>query len=277
MSGFGCVVITADDANFCRSVDDAVLDLVDAGVVTNVAAFANSVTSFDFEACHRHGATIGAHLNLTSGAPISSPEFLQTLLNESNKFISPMSLIKAEDESLFDAIERHQKLVVSQYSMNEVVTELNAQLSRLRLEAGVLNGWHSFHQDLDILDQIAAALGHVKSLPSTRVRNQRIGVLSGSNYELHQSEISADEAFKKTVSMIEAAVEKSAKVGGAPFEIALHPAKNLSGLSDFTAYSTQRLLEFEIWMSDDIRKIVSSGVRRGNTISFPVKDLRSAQ
>ena len=177
------------------------------------------------------------------------------------------------DRSLFEAITRYQDSVVTSFCPSHVELELSAQAKRFIEMGGAMKGWHSFHQDMDRLAHVFNVMDDNKHIPLTRVQCKQKGLLCGSTYTLHDEKKSRDNYTCAIKSMLSEAVKVSAVNGERPFEIALHPAKTIEGLESFTAYTYQRVFEFEAWNSQAIQNFFSQGERSGSIIRFPLSSL----
>ena len=270
MDDVGRVLITADDANVCSNIDRAILELTELGVVTNVALFANTDSQFNCERCLKSDATLSIHLNLTHGHPVSEISQNSTLVTKNGNFFSPKDLLEPSRERLADTISRYKASVLPYLDRNEIECELRAQVHLFERRFGELPIYNSFHQDLDTDDRVFDLVECCSNIPKTREHLLQSGQLAGFQYSLFDESTSPQSYVPKVEKMLSSAILTSAKCGGVPFEIALHPSTCSAGLKAFTAYREQRVYEFDAWRSDNVVAIVRSGNRDGTIISFPV-------
>ena len=267
---FGQVIVTADDANVHKGIDAAILELVGVGVVTNIAMFTNVDGDFEKDTCAQLGAGVGVHLNISYGTPSCNPEQVESLVNHNGCFFSPKDLIRENDGSLLDAIQRYKREIVPRFNAGELKLELLAQSTRLGSNSEHKHAFHSFHQDMDSVELIYSEINNCDEIANTRLHLLRSGKLSGFNYHLFREQDKHQQCVDVVEQMMKTAVKISALSGGIPYEVALHPADVTLGIEDFTAYSTQRKLEFDAWSSRRVRSLIGRGERMGAILKFPL-------
>lgn len=270
MDGVGRLLITADDANVNSNIDHAILELIELGVVTNVALFANTNSGSGFERCITSDTSISIHLNLTHGQPVSDTYHNATLVNKKGYFLSPKDLLESSSGDLGNAIAKYKSSVLPHINSDEIIGELRAQVEKFKAHYGKIPIYNSFHQDLDSDDRVFDLIEGCKFIPKTRQHLLESGDLSGFHYTLFDQNNSPQSYISEVEKMLSSAIKISSKSGGAPFEIALHPSTSAVGLDAFTAYRKQRVNEFDAWRSDKIASIVRSGSREGSIISFSI-------
>lgn len=270
MDGAGRILITADDANVNSNIDHAILELVELGVVTNVALFANTGSGSGFERCFSSDTSISIHLNLTHGQPASDTSQNATLVNNKGNFLSPKDLLESSSVDLEDAITKYKFSILPHINSDDIIFELRAQAKNFEDNYGVIPIYNSFHQDLDSDTRIFDLIHSCKLIPNTRQHLLKSGDLSGFHYTLFDQNNSLQSYISEVEKMLSSAIKISSKNGGVPFEITLHPSTSFVGLEAFTAYRKQRVNEFNAWRSDKIVSIVRSGNREGSIISFPI-------
>jgi len=156
------VIINADDFGARPSVNKAIIELFDTGVLNSTTIMAN-MPSFDeaIELAHKHKITnhIGAHLVLTEGRPlIKDIEPLRYLFNKSN--ISRNTLVK----KLFLLNKEQKHLIFNEY---------NAQIKKIK-KSGIhithLDTHQHMHDMWGVL-QIMVELLKVYQIPYVRILN----------------------------------------------------------------------------------------------------------
>ena len=89
------LIMNADDFGLAESVNDGILAAYDFGILTsasllaNGSAFAHAIAS----SLHFPGLSLGVHLNLSSGAPVSDAALVPSLVNERGElYLNPVRL-----------------------------------------------------------------------------------------------------------------------------------------------------------------------------------------
>jgi predicted glycoside hydrolase/deacetylase ChbG (UPF0249 family) len=100
------VIVNADDLGMSRAVNEAIFESMDAGFVTSATVLANGE---EVDAAVRDAAgfprcSFGVHLNITEGPPLSSPDRLRPLLDESGRLRRAIFDLRP-DHALAEAIE----------------------------------------------------------------------------------------------------------------------------------------------------------------------------
>lgn len=270
MNSIGRILITADDANVNSCIDQAILDLTDLGVVTNVAVFANTDGNFNVNQCLKNEVSISIHLNITHGSPICETDSVSTLVNPEGIFFSPKDIFDFTNCSLQDAILQYQSEVLPTLNQEQILRELRAQVKAFTTHFGKLPIYNSFHQDLDKNHLLYKFVDSDSTIPPTRAHLTKSGKLSGFCYRLFDNSTPYDSYVSGVKDMLLTAISVSAKNKGAPFELALHPSSGTAQLDEFTAYRLQRVYEFEAWRSENVVSLIRSGRRDGAIVEFPV-------
>ncbi len=109
------LIINADDFGLAPGINQAIIDLHQAGVVTSTSLMVNMPGFKDAVKRIRHVLTLGVglHFNLSEGSPIAPPNWIPSLVDHKGKFSNSLDW----DES-------------------DVMTELKAQMHRLQ-SAGI--------------------------------------------------------------------------------------------------------------------------------------------
>ena len=147
------VVINADDLGLSPGVNRGIFRAHRDGAVSSASLMATGEAFV--EACEELRAHpdlgIGAHLALTTGAPVSPPETVPSLVDASGRFHSLGSVAR--------------RLLTGAISRAEIFKEFNAQIERIQ-RAGVpmdhLDGHHHLHafpSVFSIVTQLARAHG----------------------------------------------------------------------------------------------------------------------
>ncbi len=162
------LIVNADDFGLSPSVDRGIADAVAAGSVTSMSVMANLV---DVDALARVAAahprvSVGAHLNLTTGRPLSPPEEVRSLVDGDGRFF-PLDVVTRK------AFRRRLNLA-------EAARELNAQVSLLSA-AGVAVDHLDSHEHVHLLPGLTGVVvrlgwhAGVRRIRSHRTRLVRPG------------------------------------------------------------------------------------------------------
>ena len=143
------LIITADDFGLAPGINQAVIDLHQAGVVTSTSLMVNMPGFKDAVKRTRHVATLGVglHFNLSEGLPIAPPNWIPSLVDHKGEFSNNLSW----DES-------------------DVLTELKAQMHRLQ-SAGINPTYidtHGFIQKRMAVCRPMLILAQTMNLPMRR-------------------------------------------------------------------------------------------------------------
>jgi predicted glycoside hydrolase/deacetylase ChbG (UPF0249 family) len=86
MKGMIRLIINADDIGLHPAVNRAVLSLAKFGTMTSASVMANGLYFDEIPELKNH-ISLGAHLNILRGKPISDPKEIPSLVTEKNQFI----------------------------------------------------------------------------------------------------------------------------------------------------------------------------------------------
>jgi len=124
------LIITADDFGLCPEVDAGILDLVEAGVVSAVAVFANRPFDYDPASLKTAGVSVGLHLNLSLGNPLTAAGQVRSLVDSSGHFFTDVNVFI----NTFDP----------EHAKKEMLTQLERFRTIMSFEPAFLN----FHKHL---------------------------------------------------------------------------------------------------------------------------------
>ena len=135
------LIITADDYGMCESVNRAIDECVEAGVVLST----NVMTNMDFAEDAADLKTkfpyvsVGLHYNFTVGRPISDVNQIRSLVDENGMFLS------------FSKIR--EKCKNHTYDFNEVAIEMQAQYNRYVEICGEPDYWNT-HENVHVYPKL---------------------------------------------------------------------------------------------------------------------------
>ena len=157
------LIVNADDLGWTAGVNRGIAEAHRNGIVTSASLLANGEAFAEAAELARgtQGFGVGVHLNLSDGLPVSAPETVPSLLNDSGEFEGgPDGLL--------------MKIATRRISMHEVETEWHAQIAKVRA-AGVapthLDGHKHVHM-LPGLFEIALRLAKRHSIGAVRVSHE---------------------------------------------------------------------------------------------------------
>lgn len=87
------VIINADDFGLTRSVNDAIFELAQKGTITSTTVMTNMPFAEEaVELLPNKNISIGLHVTLTQGKPVSDPERIVSLVDKNGNFYPPAVL-----------------------------------------------------------------------------------------------------------------------------------------------------------------------------------------
>ena len=86
----GFYKITGDDFGYCPKRNQGILELVDKGILNSVSVLVNG--KFLDKAVRETTASVGLHLNLTEGFPVTQHEKVKSLLKKNGLFSGKFGL-----------------------------------------------------------------------------------------------------------------------------------------------------------------------------------------
>lgn len=158
------LIINADDFGLTAGVDRGIAAAVAAGTVTSVSVMANLADpdAVIRLAALRPGVSLGAHLNLTTGRPLTSAAEVPSLVDRDGNFHSLAALTR-------QALARRT-------SGAEVARELGAQIARLQATGVTIDHLDS-HEHVHLLPGVLGVvigLAHLFGVPRMRTHRARL-------------------------------------------------------------------------------------------------------
>lgn len=168
----GKLIITADDFGLCESVNSAIIECVESGVVLSTNVMTNMPCAKDAEKLKIFGRkiSIGLHWNLTTGSPVTPTEELSDLITKDGKFL---------DTKLFK-----EKIAKNLIKKKEIIKELYAQYKLYVSLIGEEPSYWNTHQNIHInisLFKIFMELALELGITRMRSHNKIIVRSSGQN------------------------------------------------------------------------------------------------
>ena len=159
------LIVNADDFGLTRPVNRGILDAHHNGIVTSASLMAGGKAFDDAIAMTRRAArlSVGVHLVLCQGTPISLPSEIPTLVSDSGK-------------TLWTALKFLNKLATGRIDLRQVELELRRQIVRVT-DAGITPSHLDGHKHVHVLPGIAdivVRLAREFGIPSVRCPEERM-------------------------------------------------------------------------------------------------------
>lgn len=139
------IIINADDFGMTRSINKAIIELMNKGTVTSTTVMVNMPYAEEAKNLLTiQNISIGLHFNLTEGKPISAPKLVQSLVDTKGNFHSKKELESRAKHNLIN--------------LEEVLLELNNQYNRLLQLIGNNITHFDSHQGLNRIPVVFKAL-----------------------------------------------------------------------------------------------------------------------
>ena len=260
------LIINCDDYGWDAPATQAILELGAAGQVSSTTVMANFASDADLRALARLASpafSVGLHLTLNAGAPLSAASQVPSLVNADGQFYASSQL--------------WQRFLRGQVRRNELKTEVAAQLRRLA-GAGLALTHADSHQHLHQYPLLGPAL--LKILHELGVRRVRrltvVGRLDGRGLVLRafaQSSRRALRLFRTPGALVSTFSTEAASAAGFRrgvatafqqadvVEFMTHP-----GLAERPGSPLLRVPEYEFWRSGEARGLLRD--LGGEVVSF---------
>ena len=265
------LIVTADDYGMCDDVDKAIDAGIENGIITTTNVMVNMETLQNAESLRKRypNISVGVHWNVTTGAPVSNPEQIPTLVKD-GKFYS-----------ICEFKRRYSKGLISPYDLE---TELEAQYKIFEKVCGHADYWNTHENSslhtkaFKIFEKVAKnhgveatrtfqrvyfdkeKLGLKKELREFLVKNffQLWFTKIRKSFVMPTARVVSFDKKSKTEGDI---LLKALKKDGRNFiEVVFHPAV-VSDNVLFGNISTERVKEYEFVSSKDVyKKYSESGI-----------------
>lgn len=125
------LIVTADDYGMCDEVDKAIEAGIENGFITTTNVMVNMESLHNARDLHERfpNISIGIHWNVTTGEPISAPQKIPTLVDESGTFWPIRTFKKRYSQGLIDP--------------HDLEVELEAQYDKYLQVCGEANYWNT--------------------------------------------------------------------------------------------------------------------------------------
>ena len=176
LTGGGCytfcvrkLIVNADDLGLTAGVNRAIVETHNAGVVSSATLMANGAAFDDAVAAARSAPnlSVGCHVVLVDGAPVSPPDAVDTLLAirsaEPDKFYSRLSAFAA-------------RAMLGGFDRDQLVSEITAQIRKIQ-STGLQVTHLDTHKHAHVFPEIFAALLRAARICGVRaIRNPFVPV-----------------------------------------------------------------------------------------------------
>lgn len=168
------LLVQGDDYGFTDAVTCGIFDAARNGVLRNTGAFMNMPGVED--ALDRikaiPGVCVGIDFNIVSGRPVSSPDMIPHLVDETGEFIRSSLRVK---NPLWQSLEGRRVL----FPYDEVRKELTAQLDRFVKVTGKLPGYlHSHSISPENYEQVICELSDQTGIPYSHEIRDRLNMFN---------------------------------------------------------------------------------------------------
>ncbi len=145
------LIVNADDFGLAESVNRAIIVAHRDGILTSTSLLANGLAFDDAVTLSREFPclSVGVHLNISEGTPVSPADRIPSLINERGEFhLGPFRL--------------GTRILMKQINLDDICSELRAQVLKV-FDAGITPSHLNGHLHVHILPQLSSmviALAH---------------------------------------------------------------------------------------------------------------------
>jgi predicted glycoside hydrolase/deacetylase ChbG (UPF0249 family) len=144
------LIINADDFGLAKSVNKAIIELAEIGIVTSTTVMVNMPFVKEvIELIKNENISVGLHINLTQGKPLSDPKLIPSLIDKNGLFFEPEELRK----------RLHRRMVTSE----EIYIEIKKQFELLDSFIGIRLTHFDSHNDILKFSDVTKALIKLKN------------------------------------------------------------------------------------------------------------------
>ncbi len=233
------VVFNADDFGLHPVISEGILRALDAGIVRSTSVLATTVSLDElnsFERLKIRGGSLGIHLSLTQGKPLT--DFPDEFLNEDKKFkkeimFSPMGIPRLAEDILEKEIQAQVEAIMP-YGPTHIDSHHHI---------------HSFHSVLQIVARFAQKYGLAVRALSESMRGYLI------SQGVRCCDVFIDGFFGKnnlTEMKLLALIEDVLLKGAKKVEVMCHPGFSNNLPRGLTSYADEREIELGILTSSEL-------------------------
>lgn len=238
-------IVTADDVGIIKSIDDAVLELINRKVINNISVFANSNRSYEWIKRLPKDVYVSLHLTFSYGTPLSDLKKIKNLVNGNGEFNKPEKPAIGDSMHIQKSIQKYLEYLDRSVPQKELELECISQFDRFCQIFGREPDFINVHHDLDQLDKVCRAITLCFSNYQTRINAVRTGSLGASLSKFLPSNLNLVQAEQIIHKLIDEGI-KIKKQQNLPIELVFHPAFYSDELCEFSSYAAARELEYKV-------------------------------
>lgn len=245
--------ITADDIGATLSIDKAVIDLIEKGVLNSISIFVNGCTDLSWVEKYLNKIRIGLHLTFSFGLPLTNINDSH-IVNNCGFFNSPKKPTVASNNSIKESIENF----LNNFNNSDYNSLFNESIAQYKKFCQLFSKDPDFicvHHDLDKCTTLQKVIK--EAFPNNATRE----LLKNDNdsgymylYDFLNTNQSYNESTKQIVSLLNRGIEN---IRTNNVEVVFHPAFISSDLIEFSTYNLLREREYEILMSEEISSLLN--------------------
>ena len=222
------LIINADDFGLNTSVNNAIIESFEKGLINSTTLMANMPGSDEaIDLAHKHNITgkIGIHLTLTEGNPITTKILFGDLYNKHN------STIKEYKKKLFFLSKKEKEIIYN---------ELEAQIMKVRNAGFKIThiDTHLHTHEVWTITQLIFALLASYKIPSMRILNNlnqstgyyKTGYRNFINKIIKIKRVNNSDYFGNQLQVIEKLKENPKLFERKKIEMMVHPDYNQNGI-----------------------------------------------
>lgn len=142
------LIINADDFGMSESINEAIFKLVDLGAISSTTVMINMPFALDIiRLAERLNISIGLHVNITEGFPVSHPDLVKSIIDENGMFYEKNILLK--------------KISQNKINYKDIKTEVWAQYFKLKDLLGNRSIHFDSHQGSTRINMVFSALNEL--------------------------------------------------------------------------------------------------------------------
>lgn len=175
------LIIHADDFGMTPSVNQAIIELCENGVLTSTSVMVNMPYYKEVVKLKELPVSLGLHSTFTEGFPIASKDKISSLLDSEGKFLSYSNLLK--------------RLKSKKVLWEHVFIELEAQYLKLREvlenDLSFVDSHHGLQTKHKVFQKAFLKLGEKYKIHAIRTKNPVFLISEGGSKKLHVFKISS--------------------------------------------------------------------------------------
>lgn len=233
------LIVNADDFGMSKGTNLGILECFQNGIVTSTSLMTN-MGAFDhaIEIMKNTPLDVGIHFTLTTGAPVSNPKNIPSLINNENHFDYDIKKLSTTNKE-------------------EIRVELLAQLNKF-LDTGFIPTHIDFHHELNFAKnvlEVTLDIAKEYNIPMRAFEPASISLMNEKNIR-HSGRL-LYEFIGKELTSEKFITELTKGLNDNLVEIMTHPAYVDNYLLTKSGYNLQRAKELEILTSQEVKEFIS--------------------